>query len=111
MVAALISAVVCFSITVMLFTPSFRQIGMLRPITLFFAFEGIWIIVDYIVTKVAPGTDATQWIHYVGIIVFGGYLLICLFYSRPKKSKKEKSAPPKRTHRNKHISIEDRPQQ
>ena len=108
---SLIAMGICLVITGLLFAPSFRQIGMLRPIALFFLFEGIWIFVDYIVTKTAPGSDATQWIHYIGIIVFGGYMLVCLFYSRPKKARKEKtSAKKKRKPQSKHINIEDRPQ-
>lgn len=44
---------------------------------------------EYIITQIYPGIEAMQWVHYAGIIVFGGYLALCLFFSRPKP-KKEK---------------------
>lgn len=67
------------------------RVPLFRPVALFFIFEGVWMAANYLVTQLWPGTDAMQWIHYTGIIVFGGYLLICLFYSRPKKSREERS--------------------
>ncbi len=114
MLETFFSAGVCLLIVLVLFSTSFRQIGMLRPIALFFLFEGIWIMIDYIVTQTSLGTEATQKIHCVGIIVFGGYMLLCLLYSRPKKEKNERNGQSdrkKRPSRSKHINIEDRPQQ
>lgn len=86
----LIASFICLVVAVILFTPLFRGVPLFRPVALFFIFEGIWMLANYLVTQLWPGTDAMQWIHYTGIIVFGGYLMICLFYSRPKKSKEEK---------------------
>lgn len=86
----LIASFICLVVAVILFTPLFRGVPLFRPVALFFIFEGVWMLANYLVTQLWPGTDAMQWIHYTGIIVFGGYLLICLFYSRPKKCKEEK---------------------
>ena len=88
MVAAIIAGVVCLEIAVILSTPSFRQIGMLRPVALFFTFEGIWILADYLITRILPGTEVMQWIHYVGVIIFGVCVIVCLQYIRPKGEKK-----------------------
>lgn len=84
---AILSAVVCLVIAIVLFTPMFRYALLFRPVALFFIFEGIWIMCDYLVTQLWPGTEAMLWVHYVGVIIFGGYLLLCLLYSRPKKEK------------------------
>ena len=89
---AFISAFVCFAVAVVLFTPLFPSVAVFRPGALFFIFEGLWILANYIVIQIWPGTGMMQWIHYIGIIVFGGYLLLCLFFSRPKKQKSEKKA-------------------
>lgn len=89
---AFISAFVCFAVAVVLFTPLFHSVAVFRPVALFFIFEGLWILANYIVIQIWPGTGMMQWIHYLGIIVFGGYLLLCLFFSRPKKQKSEKKA-------------------
>ena len=87
---AILSAFICLLIAVILFTPLFRGVPLFRPVALFFIFEGAWVLANFLVTQILPGTDAMQWIHYTGIIVFGGYLLLCLFYSRPRKGKDEK---------------------
>ena len=91
MVAAIIAGVVCLGIAVILSTPSFRQIGMLRPVALFFTFEGIWILADYLITRILPGTEVMQWIHYVGVIIFGVCVIVCLQYIRPKGEKKKRT--------------------
>ena len=88
---AIISALVCFAVAVVLFTPLFRTVALFRPVALFFIFEGLWVLANYLVIQIWPGTSMMQWFHYIGIIIFGGYLLLCLFYSRPKKAKPEKS--------------------
>lgn len=87
----LIASFICLAVAVILFAPLFRGVPLFRPVALFFIFEGVWMAANYLVTQLWPGTDAMQLIHYTGIIVFGGYLLICLFYSRPKKSREERS--------------------
>lgn len=84
---AILSSLICLAVAVVLFTPMFRSAPLFRPVAVFFAFEGVWILFNYLVTQLWPRNAAMQWIHYTGIIVFGGYLLLCLFYSRPKKEK------------------------
>lgn len=87
---AFIAAFVCFAVAVVLFTPLFHSVAVFRPVALFFIFEGLWVLANYIVIQIWPGSSMMQWIHYTGIIIFGGYLLLCLFYSRPKKQKADK---------------------
>lgn len=93
---ALLAALICLIIAIVLFTPMFRTVPLFRPVAVFFVFEAMWILCNYLVTQIWPTNTAMQWIHYTGIIVFGGYLLLCLFYSRPKKQKKEKVKKSKR---------------
>lgn len=87
---AILSSLICLTIAVILFTPMFRNAPLFRPVSLFFIFMGVWVLANYLVTQVWPGSAAMQWILYTGIIVFGGYLLMCLFFSRPKKEKQPK---------------------
>ena len=47
MLIAILSGAVCLIISIILFTPMFRHFTILRPVALFFIFEGIWIFVDY----------------------------------------------------------------
>lgn len=96
---AFIAAAVCFAVAVVLFTPLFRSVAVFRPVALFFIFEGLWILGNYLVTQIWPGLSVMQWVHYIGIVIFGGYLLLCLFYSRPKKPKPEKQKKQRRPRR------------
>lgn len=96
---AFIAAAVCFAVAVVLFTPLFRSVAVFRPVALFFIFEGLWILGNYLVTQIWPGLNVMQWVHYIGIVVFGGYLLLCLFYSRPKKEGAEKQIKQRRRRR------------
>ena len=68
MLIAILSGAVCLIISIILFTPMFRHFMILRPVALFFIFEGVWIFVDYLIARIYPGTEAMQWIHYAGII-------------------------------------------
>lgn len=90
MLIAILSGAVCIIIAILLFTPAFRHALLFRPVALFFLFEGVWIMFDYIVSQLWPGIEAMQWVHYAGVIIFGGYLMLCLIYSKPKKEKKSR---------------------
>lgn len=100
MLIAILASAVCIIIAILLFTPIFRHALLFRPVGLFFLFEGIWIMFDYLVSQLWPGNEAMQWVHYAGVIIFGGYLMICLIYSKPKKEKsKSRKSKKKRTSR------------
>ncbi len=88
---ALIASFICLLIAVLLFTPLFKKLPLYTPIALFFLFEGVWTLVNYLVLQLSPNDSAMQYIHYAGIIVFGGYLILCLFYSRPKANSKNET--------------------
>ena len=109
MLIAILSGAVCLIISIILFTPMFRHFTILRPVALFFFFFGIWIFVEYLITHIYPGTEAMQWIHYAGIIIFGGYLIICLVYNRPRRETLSKSRKRNRTKSRHHIDINNRP--
>lgn len=108
MLIAIIPAVLCLIISIVLFTPAFRKLLILRPVALFFIFEGIWIMLDYIIMQIWPGIEAMQWVHYAGIIIFGGYLLICLFFSRPGKHKNRRKSQKQEVKASKHVNPDNR---
>ncbi len=91
MLIAILAGAVCIIIAILLFAPMFRHALLFRPVALFFLFEGVWIMFDYLISQLWPGVEAMQWVHYAGVIIFGGYLIICLIYSKPKKEKHKAS--------------------
>lgn len=90
MLLAIISAVVCFAIATIMYTPRMRSFQFYRPIAFLFLFEGIWVLLDYIFRQIMPDNVFMQMIHYVGLIALGAYFAIKLFISSGKKSKKKK---------------------
>ena len=65
--------------------------------------------VDYLIARIYPGTEAMQWIHYAGIIIFGGYLILCLIYNRPRREDVSGKRKNRRTRNRHHIDINNRP--
>ena len=49
---AILAGVVCLVIAIVLFTPVFRHALLFRPVALFFIFEGIWIMGNYLAKAV-----------------------------------------------------------
>lgn len=88
---SIISAFVCFAITVTLFLPKFMNISICRPIAGYFFFEGVWTLVNYIMLQINPSSAIPQYIHYIGTIVFGGYLLVYLLFSSKRTVEKKRS--------------------
>ncbi len=91
MLIAILASLVCLIIATILFTPLFRSSPVFRPFALFFLFQGVWIAVNYLIAQIWPTSSAMQYIQYAGVIVFGGYLIVCLFFSIPKRKSQEKN--------------------
>lgn len=96
---AVISALVCFAVATILFTPPLRGYPFYQVLSFYFLFEGAWTLLNAAVNLIWPGADALNWIHYVGVIVFAGALFYKLsaYYWKQKQleklSKKQSGSP------------------
>lgn len=94
MLLAVISAAVCLAVATLMYTPKMRTFKFYRSFALIFLFEGIWLLVDYIVRQISPDNTFMMVVHYVGLIVLGViFILRILFESNDKikdKIKKKK---------------------
>lgn len=96
---AVISALVCFAVATILFTPPLRGYPFYQVLSFYFLFEGAWTLLNAAVGLIWPGSDALVWVHYVGVIVFAGLLLYKLYayYWKQKHAAKlsnKESGPP-----------------
>ena len=73
MILAIITAVVCFAAAIIMLTPYFRKITLLRPMAFFLIFQGAWHIFSYI-----------------GTILIILYYIFILFMTRSKSKRKKR---------------------
>lgn len=98
MILAIISAIFCFAAAIFMFTSYFRKTNLMRVLSVFLAFEGVWILVSYLLLQLNPNNAFIFPINYIVTIVFMGYILFLLARTRftnhftkrkPKTEKKD----------------------
>lgn len=85
---SIISSIVFLAITVLLFTPELRKFPIYRSLAFFFLFEGIYILLGYVVTEMWPKFNYMPNIHDIGCVILGLYILITTYNYREKEASK-----------------------
>ena len=75
MLLAIISATICLAAATIMYTPKMRSFSQYRPVGLFFLFEGVWILADYIIKQMIPDNIFMMIVHYIGLSVIGLYFV------------------------------------
>ena len=75
MLLAIISAAICLASATLMYTPKMRSFSQYRPVGLFFLFEGVWILADYIIKQMIPDNIFMMIVHYIGLSVIGLYFV------------------------------------
>ena len=75
MLLAIISAAICLAAATIMYTPKMRSFSQYRPVGLFFLFEGVWLLADYIVKQFVPDNVFMMIVHYIGLSVIGLYFV------------------------------------
>lgn len=92
MILAIISAVFCFAAAVLIFTPYFRRIPLLRPLAYYLFFEGVWQLASYVILQIDPTNGFIANINYIGtIVIIGCYIFMLVMTNIKSKKKKKKS--------------------
>ena len=92
MLLAIIAAVACLAVATLMYTPKMRTFRFYRPVALIFLFEGIWLLIDYIVQQIAPDSTVTMILHYVGLIIYGIYFILRILFESNDKIKDKSKA-------------------
>lgn len=90
MILAIVSAIFCFGAAVLIFTPSFRRIALLRPMAYYLFFQGVWQLISYIVLQIDPTNGIISTINYIGTIAILGYYIFILLINSKKINKLRK---------------------
>lgn len=72
---AIICSLVCFAIATLCFTPQLRSVLFYRALSVYFLFEGIFSIANFIIFEIWPRSSFTMELHSFGVILVAGYLL------------------------------------
>ena len=75
MLLDIISAAICLAAATIMYTPKMRSFSQYRPVGLFFLFEGVWILADYIIKQMIPDNIFMMIVHYIGLSVIGLYFV------------------------------------
>lgn len=92
MILAVLSAVVCFCAAVLIFTPYFRKLPVLRPLAVFLIFEGAWQLAAYLILQLDPTNGFILMLNNAGTILIIGFYIFFLFMTRMKSKRKYKKA-------------------
>ncbi len=90
MILSIIAAAACLAATTIMYSPRMRSFRHYRPVALFFLFEGLWVIFDYLFAQLIPGNTFMMVIHYIGLIVLIGYFIISILLSGGSKKSDKK---------------------
>ena len=90
MILAIITAVVCFAAAIIMLTPYFRKITLLRPMAFFLIFQGAWHIVSYLICDIYPTSQIPGLINRIGTILIILYYIFILFMTRSKSKRKKR---------------------
>ena len=89
MILAFVTAILCFVAAIIMLTPYFRKITLLRPMAFYLIFEGAWQIFSYLIYELYPTSAVPAYVDRIGTIVIVLYYIFILFMTK-KKSKRKK---------------------
>ena len=91
MVLAILCAVLCFAAAIVMLSPYYRKLPLLRPMAFYLIFVGAWHIFTYIIRDLHPTSLVPDYIGRIGTILIIIYYLFILIMTRSKSKKKNKN--------------------
>ena len=90
MVLSIITAVVCFLASIIMFSSYFRKMTLLRPLAIYLIFEGCATMLTYIPSELNPVSTLGDIIQQIGTIVIVIYYIFILLMTKSKSKRKKK---------------------
>ena len=84
MILAILTALVCFVAAIIMLTPYFRKITLLRPMAFYLIFQGAWQIFSYLIYELYPTSPVPGYVIRIGTILIVLYYIFILFMTRMK---------------------------
>ena len=90
MILAIICALLCFAAAIIMLSPYFRRLTLLRPMAFYLIFEGAWHIFTYIIRDLYPTSMIPDYIGRIGTIIIILYYIFIMFMTRTKSKRKNR---------------------
>ena len=91
MVLAILCAILCFAAAIVMLSPYFRKMPLLRPMAFYLIFVGVWHIFTYIVRDLHPTSLVPDYIGRIGTILIILYYIFIMVMTRIKSKRKNSS--------------------
>lgn len=89
MILTFVTAIVCFAAAIIMLTPYFRKLTLLRPMAFYLIFQGAWQIFSFFIYELYPTSAVPDYVNSIGTILIVLYYIFMLLMTR-KKSKRKK---------------------
>ena len=90
MFLAIFCAILCFLAAILMLTPYFRKIPLLRPMAFYLIFMGAWQIFSYIIGDLYPTSLVPDYVGRIGTSLIIIYYIFIMFMTRVKSKKKKR---------------------
>ena len=90
MILAFVTAILCFIAAIIMLTPYFRKLTLLRPMAFYLIFQGAWQIFSYLIYELYPTSPVPGYVIRIGTILIVLYYIFILFMTRMKSRRKKK---------------------
>lgn len=90
MILAIISAIICFAAAILMFTPYFRKMTLLRPLAVYLIFQGAWTLISYVLLQLNPNNGFIFPINYIATIIIMIYYIFIMLMTRIKSRSRRK---------------------
>lgn len=90
MILAFVTAILCFVAAIIMLTPYFRRITLLRPMAFYLIFQGAWQILSFLIYELYPTSVVPAYINRIGTILIVLYYIFMLLMTRVKSNRKKR---------------------
>ena len=90
MFLAIFCAILCFAAAIIMLSPYFRKLPLLRPMAFYLIFEGAWHIFTFIIRDLYPTSLVPDYIGRIGTIIIILYYIFIMFMTRTKSKRKNR---------------------
>lgn len=90
MFLAIFCALLCFGASILMLSPYFRKIPLLRPMAFYLIFEGAWQIFSYLITELYPTSVVPDIVGRIGTSAIIIYYIFIMVMTRTKSKRKKR---------------------
>lgn len=90
MILTIITAVACFVAAILMFTPYYRKMALLRPLAIYLVFEGVMVMFIYFMSELHPTNTIADVMNRIGTLAIVLYYIFILIMTKIKSRNKNK---------------------